>query len=106
MAVIAAFPLLPDGHGMCAAMSRRSERPRLAAQRMRRGEPRRIRWKGVGDVVKMLKRFGRNESGQDLAEYAIALAVITVGVIVAVQIVGTRVRTIWQNVATTIQQAS
>jgi Flp pilus assembly pilin Flp len=54
----------------------------------------------------MLKRLGRNELGQDLAEYAIALAVITVGVIVAVQVVGTRVRTVWQNVATTLQQAT
>jgi Flp pilus assembly pilin Flp len=57
-------------------------------------------------VLKVLKKFGRDESGQDLAEYAIALAVITVAVILAVQVVGTNVRNIWQNAASTIQQAS
>jgi Flp pilus assembly pilin Flp len=57
-------------------------------------------------MLKLLKNLGRDESGQDLAEYAIALAVITVAVILAVQVVGTNVRTIWQNAATAIQQAS
>jgi Flp pilus assembly pilin Flp len=57
-------------------------------------------------VLKVLRKLGRDESGQDLAEYAIALAVITVAVILAVQVVGTNVRNIWQNAASTIQQAS
>jgi Flp pilus assembly pilin Flp len=58
------------------------------------------------DMLKFLKTLGRDESGQDLAEYAIALAVITVAVVLAVQVVGTNVRSIWQNAATAIQQAS
>ena len=57
-------------------------------------------------MVKLLKGLVRDESGQDLAEYAIALAVITVAVIVAVNLVGTNVRSIWQTAASTIQQAS
>ena len=41
-----------------------------------------------------VKRLIRDEHGQDLAEYAIALAVITIAVIAAVQLVGTRVTTL------------
>jgi Flp pilus assembly pilin Flp len=53
-----------------------------------------------------IKRLVRDESGQDLAEYAIALAVITLAVIAAVQLVGTRVGTLWNNAATTLQNAA
>jgi Flp pilus assembly pilin Flp len=53
-----------------------------------------------------MKRLVRDESGQDLAEYAIALAVITLAVIAAVQLVGTRVGTLWNNAATTLQNAA
>ena len=48
----------------------------------------------------------RDESGQDLAEYAIALAVITLAVIAAVRLVGTNFTTLWNNAATTIQNAA
>ena len=52
------------------------------------------------------KRLIRDESGQDLAEYAIALAVITIAVIAAVQLVGTRVTTLWNQAASTLQNAA
>jgi len=52
------------------------------------------------------KRLIRDESGQDLAEYAIALAVITIAVIAAVQLVGTRVTTLWNQAAGTLQNAA
>ena len=52
------------------------------------------------------KRLIRDEHGQDLAEYAIALAVITIAVIAAVQLVGTRVTTLWNQAATGLQNAA
>ena len=52
------------------------------------------------------RRLIRDERGQDLAEYAIALAVITIAVIAAVQLVGTRVTTLWNQAATGLQNAA
>ena len=52
------------------------------------------------------RRLIRDERGQDLAEYAIALAVITIAVIAAVQLVGTRLTTLWYQAATTLQNAA
>ena len=51
-------------------------------------------------------RLIRDEHGQDLAEYAIALAVITIAVIAAVQLVGTNVMTLWNQAATMLQNAA
>jgi len=53
-----------------------------------------------------MTRLIRDERGQDLAEYAIALAVITIAVIAAVQLVGTRVTTLWNQAASTLQNAA
>lgn len=58
------------------------------------------------NMVTVMKKLVRDESGQDLAEYAIALAVITLAVIAAVQLVGTRVTTLWNQAATTLQNAA
>ena len=55
--------------------------------------------------MKLFRILGDCE-GQDLAEYAIALAVITLAVIAAVQLVGTRVTTLWNQAATTLQNAA
>ena len=52
------------------------------------------------------RRLIQDERGQDLAEYAIALAVITIAVIAAVQLVGTRVTTLWNQAASTLQNAA
>lgn len=56
-------------------------------------------------IAKIAKLF-RDDSAQDLAEYAIALAVITIAVIAAVQLVGTRVNTLWNQAASTLQNAA
>ena len=47
------------------------------------------------------RRLIRDERGQDLAEYAIALAVIA-----AVQLVGTNITSLWNQAATTLQNAA
>ena len=56
--------------------------------------------------MKFARRLIRDERGQDLAEYAIALAVITIAVIAAVQLVGTNITTLWNQAATTLQNAA
>ena len=56
--------------------------------------------------MKLARRLIRDERGQDLAEYAIALAVITIAVIAALQLVGTRLTTLWNQAATTLQNAA
>lgn len=61
---------------------------------------------GRENMLTIMKKLVRDESGQDLAEYAIALAVITLAVIAAVQLVGTRVTTLWNQAATTLQNAA
>ena len=48
----------------------------------------------------------RDERGQGLAEYAIAIGVITVAVIVAVQLVGSRIVPLWNSAAANIQSAA
>jgi pilus assembly protein Flp/PilA len=48
----------------------------------------------------MLARLIKEEEGQDLIEYALLAAFIAVVVIAAVQSVGTKVNTIFQNVNT------
>ena len=56
-------------------------------------------------MVNMLKRLIKGESGQDLAEYGIALAVIAVGAgLVAVAIAGD-VNQLWVNAQTAIAAA-
>jgi len=48
----------------------------------------------------------RDERGQGLAEYAIAIGLITLAVITAVQLVGSYIAPIWNNAATNIQSAA
>jgi len=48
-------------------------------------------------MVSLLKRLVADQSGQDLAEYGIALAVIGVGAIVAAQAIGASVNSLWEN---------
>jgi Flp pilus assembly pilin Flp len=51
-------------------------------------------------------RLRRDEHGQGLAEYAIAIGVITLAVIVAVQLVGSNILTLWNQAASNIQAAT
>ena len=50
-------------------------------------------------------RLVRDERGQDLAEYGIALAVIAVGAAVIAVAVGGNVNTLWSNGQTAINSA-
>jgi Flp pilus assembly pilin Flp len=50
----------------------------------------------------LISKLIADESAQDLAEYGIALAVVAVGTVVAVQAVGTSVNTIWTNAQSVI----
>jgi Flp pilus assembly pilin Flp len=54
----------------------------------------------------VLKRLVRDEAGQDLAEYGIALAVIAAGVGLIVLAVGTSVNTLWSNAQGVIDSAA
>ncbi len=47
----------------------------------------------------LLTRLWRNEEGQDLAEYALLIALIALVVIVAVTLLGTNIRTVFNNIA-------
>ena len=48
-------------------------------------------------------RLWRDDEGQDIAEYAVMLAVILVIVIGAVRLIGTRSNTVFSNAASNIQ---
>ena len=53
----------------------------------------------------LLKRLVRDESGQDLAEYGIALAVIAIGAAAIAIAIGTDVQSLWSNAESVIQSA-
>jgi Flp pilus assembly pilin Flp len=56
-------------------------------------------------MMNLISKLVKDESGQDLAEYGIALAVIAVGAgAIAVAIAGD-VQTLWQNAGTAIDAA-
>ena len=42
-------------------------------------------------MVQLLKRFAREEAGQDLIEYGLLVGIITVGCIVAIGLIGPKV---------------
>lgn len=50
-----------------------------------------------------VKRLWREEQGQDIAEYAVMLAVILVIVIGTVRLIGTNANTVFSQVASSIQ---
>jgi len=50
-----------------------------------------------------LKNFWHDDSGQDIAEYAVMLAVILVIVVGTVKLIGTNANTVFSNVASTLQ---
>jgi Flp pilus assembly pilin Flp len=55
----------------------------------------------MADLTKIL---WRNEEGQDIAEYAVMLAVILVIVIGTVRLIGTNSNNVFSSVASSIQQ--
>ena len=57
-------------------------------------------------LVHVVKGLVRNEEGQDLLEYALLVALIALVAIVAVQAAGQSVFTIFNNIATALQNAA
>lgn len=51
----------------------------------------------------LLLRWVRDESGQDIAEYAVMLAVILVIVVGTVQLIGSNANSVFSSVASSIQ---
>lgn len=54
-------------------------------------------------MTQILRNLWNNDEGQDIAEYALMLAVILVIVILAVQAIGTNANVIFQKVADALQ---
>ncbi len=52
---------------------------------------------------KILFRFVREEEGQDIAEYAVMLAVILVIVVGTVQLIGSNANSVFSSVASSLQ---
>jgi Flp pilus assembly pilin Flp len=52
----------------------------------------------------LVKRLWLDEEGQDIAEYAVMLAVILVIVIGTIRLIGTNANTVFSSVASSIQQ--
>jgi len=55
-------------------------------------------------MLEFLRDLWSDEQGQDIAEYAVMLAVILVLVIGTVRLVGTNANTAFSNVASALQQ--
>jgi len=53
----------------------------------------------IGDL---LRRAGRRDEGQGLAEYALILALVAIVVIVALQFLGTQIQTIMSTVGNSV----
>ena len=48
-------------------------------------------------MLNLVKKLVREEAGQDLAEYGIALAVIAIGAAAIAVAIGTDVQSLWSN---------
>ena len=56
-------------------------------------------------MLKLVTKLVREDGGQDLAEYGIALAVIAIGAAAIAVAIGTDVQTLWSNAQSAIQSA-
>lgn len=61
------------------------------------------RWKENNSVNKFLSQLWSDERGQDIAEYAVMLAVILVIVVGTVRLIGTNSNTVFSQVGSAIQ---
>jgi Flp pilus assembly pilin Flp len=57
-------------------------------------------------MLNLIKKLVREEAGQDLAEYGIALAVIAIGAAAIAVAIGADVITLWKNAQTPIEKAA
>jgi pilus assembly protein Flp/PilA len=60
----------------------------------------------VKDLITRMRTLMRDDSGQDLLEYALLVALIALVAVVAVTNSGLAVNTIFTNIATQVQQAA
>ena len=58
-----------------------------------------VTWRAI---MHYLQKLWREESGQDIAEYAVMLAVILVIVVGTVRLIGTNANNVFSNVASSI----
>jgi Flp pilus assembly pilin Flp len=54
-------------------------------------------------VVRIIQMLWRDESGQDIAEYAVMLAVILVIVVGTIRLIGSNANNVFSNVASSVQ---
>lgn len=54
-------------------------------------------------MANLMKRFWNDESGQDIAEYAVMLAVILVIVVGTIRLIGSNANNVFSNVGSAIQ---
>lgn len=54
-------------------------------------------------MLEDLKRLLKEEEGQDIAEYAVMLAVILIIVVGTIRLIGSNANTVFSNVASSIQ---
>jgi Flp pilus assembly pilin Flp len=59
--------------------------------------------KGVLTVIRRFQELWSGQEGQDIAEYAVMLAVILVLVVGTVRLVGSNANTVFSSVASSIQ---
>ena len=54
-------------------------------------------------MTSLVNKLWRDDRGQDIAEYAVMLAVILVVVVGTIRLVGSHANTVFSNVASTVQ---
>ncbi len=54
-------------------------------------------------MSELIRRFWREENGQDIAEYAVMLAVILVLVVGTIRLIGSNANNVFSNAASSIQ---
>jgi Flp pilus assembly pilin Flp len=59
-------------------------------------------WKGV-QVTQLIRRIWTEEAGQDIAEYAVMLAVILVIVVGTIRLIGSNANNVFSSVGSAIQ---
>jgi len=57
----------------------------------------------VETMKELVLRLGREEKGQDIAEYAVMLAVILVIVVGTIRLIGTNANNVFSSVASSVQ---
>jgi Flp pilus assembly pilin Flp len=54
-------------------------------------------------MSELVRRFWRDDTGQDIAEYAVMLAVILVLVVGTIRLIGSNANNVFSNVASAVQ---